>query len=193
VPASTPLLPALTVGQPVAWTLVEGHRNLLNLRWEPPDSLVGSALAIHVVPAPADMRPVLALLKDLQHRLPGTYVPGPRRLTWGSFVAVAKVQAVWREAPRTGRADVDGWWSGPFGIELGGVTPVLPPLPAVRQGKGIWRVLPGHLPVLRERYQNGRHHLQRELERARRRADDLPAPMDYEEQERAAMQDEETG
>jgi len=132
---------------------------------------------------------VMDALKELQRKLPGIYVPGPRRLTWGSFVAVAKVQDIWSGAPRTNSPAVDEWWSGPFAIELSGVTPVLPPFPAVRQGTGVWKVQGTHVPVLRARYQNGRDHLRRELERAQRRAAELHAPLDYAEQERAAIQE----
>lgn len=190
---AAPELPAITLGQPTAWAVAEGHRSLLNLKWTPPADLVGQTLAIHVLEQPADLKPILPRLKQLQAELRDVYVPGPRRLAWGCFVAIASVAAIHERTPATGRFDVDPWWQGPFGIELRAVTPVLPPLPAVRQGPKIWPVHPMHVQVLRVRYQNGRTHLQRELERAQRRAG-ATTPDNYEEEERRALMEEgETG
>jgi hypothetical protein len=173
---------ALTLYQPDAWLVVEGHRRLINTKWRPPRELIGGFLAIHVAlrPERGELRKFEARTAHMRREL-GCDIPPAHRMPWGAIIGMVKVSGLLEAEPPA--EELRRWWKGPLGWVVDEPVPVLPPIPCTGT-KVLWSVPETMLTVLRERYRNGRAHLQRQAERQRRQLED--------DDERLAMMDEST-
>lgn len=158
---------ALTVVQPWAHLIVRGRKRVENRSWEPTTRglQVGDYLAIH-----AGMRvdlscwegayqtmpddeaaPLRGLIESAVFTLPAragralaaTLVP------FGAIVGVARLAAVEDEAPEDG-----DYWCGPWGWRFDRVQ-AIEPVPC-KGAQGLWRLPPGVLGAVRERWQAAR-------------------------------------
>lgn len=116
---------ALTIRQPWAQAIADGHKPLENRTWRPRSLPLGSPLAIHAGLAFEDT--AVGQIADLAGvTYDRTTAPG------GVIVAVARLEGLVEESPSP-------WFCGPIGWRLGAVQAVSPPVPC-KGGQGLWDV-----------------------------------------------------
>lgn len=131
---------ALSVMQPWAWCIAEGHKLVENRTWTPavPSGMkLGERIAIHASKSPQNDFIYANLQAENGGPLPaGVKVPATSDLVLGAIIATAKVTAfitVPDKLPPEQRA----WFVGPWGWRLEDVRKVLEPVP--RKGAlGLW-------------------------------------------------------
>lgn len=157
LPMRTPetLTHALTVHQPYSWALAAGHKPVENRTWRPGLEHVGKLVGIHagkaIDPAEGECWRSVA-------------VPGPRDLTCGALIGVARLVGVVRVTVdlRDGRAGkarwvmmlgrsametlsddladrIRPWWRGPWGWFFEEAVLLPEPIP-MRGQQGLWRI-----------------------------------------------------
>ncbi len=108
---------ALTVAQPFAWALVEGHKTVENRSWQLQDQYVGLPIALH-----AGQKLSLDACEDLRVPPKGP-LDLPDTFARGAIVGVVVfgAQSYKDEAAGWPRGDPrrkNPWWSGPWGWEV---------------------------------------------------------------------------
>lgn len=120
---------ALTVRQPWAWAIAEGHKDIENRSWYPRLE-PGEVLAIHAGCAAPDWDDV-----ERVTRLVGGRGAVPQEYDRGCVVAVVR----YGRAVESARSK---WFSGPVGWVLLGATALRSPVPCKGQ-LGLWCLPPG--------------------------------------------------
>lgn len=137
---------ALTLHQPWAWALIEGHKNVENRSWPPPRWLLEATaplcVAIHASQTWDDDGAAFC-------RLRGLVVPGRAALPRGHVIGWAMfgtplIRPTGEPIPerlrcRTVTAGLGGWFTGPWGWPVRAVFRARWPQP-VRGYQGIWRL-----------------------------------------------------
>lgn len=142
----------LTIHQPWAWFIAKGHKAIENRSWNPPRTMVGQWLAIHVGKKfdPAVVRLDFGACKPM---LP----PGPAVTLAEMQAQLSHIIAVARLVGTVTRADLAlmakrdrPWFFGPIGWVLDSVV-AIPPVPC-KGAQGLWNPPPDVLAMVRERY-----------------------------------------
>jgi hypothetical protein len=138
---------ALTVQQPFAWAIAEGHKLLENRSWcpVPGDSFkLGERIAIHAGASWHDSFGSVARNDELARLLfvnggplPPT-VELPEEFTFGGVVAVAKVMR-FVSVPDKLDPTLSAWFTGPWGWVLADVRRVRPVV-EVKGALGLWHL-----------------------------------------------------
>ena len=140
-----PLL-ALTVWQPWAWAIAEGHKLVENRDWPPPRTVpMGTDIAIHAAVRKVDPLDVADVRQGVfrsrgDRRLENWQVPEAESPLFirGGLVAVARLDAV-----VTSKAGLPhqqrGWFFGSYGWVFSNVRKLSTPIP-LRGMQGLWSV-----------------------------------------------------
>lgn len=127
----------LTLHQPWAQMIIEGHKNIENRSWKPPEELIGSFIAIH---AGKTYDPIASII--IRQRF-GIHIDDIDKLEMGAIVAVARLDGVLTDSD-------DPWFYGPYGWMLGDVTPIAPVLcPGAQR---LWRLPESALTQVRTNF-----------------------------------------
>lgn len=132
------MMRALSVLQPWAWAIAEGHKRIENRDWPPPHKAINERLAIH-----ASKKPVSAEDRaDFEDMLVDFVLPYPRWevMPYGAIVALATVRAYVDQGGALTLPRIDyRWFNGPYGWVLADVVRLPEPVPA-RGALGLWKV-----------------------------------------------------
>lgn len=159
---------ALTIHQPWAWAIVHDKKRIENREWEPPRQVIGRYIAIHAGGVPRTKK-AHAELGNVARQIGA---PTTDELVFGAVVGIARVVRVIHAEPRP-QSPHFLWWVGPLAWELDNVFALPTPLRCKGQPK-LWE-LPSDLhQAVRRQWQEAR--------------DDL----NYEREERLALQDPNT-
>lgn len=115
---------ALTIRQPFAWAVVEGHKAIENRTWEPSARVMNGWIAIHAAAA----APAASAVEHVRALSPAAPPTSP---TCGAIIGVARVSGVVRKSNSP-------WFDGPVGWVFDAVVAIRP-VPARGQLK-LWRV-----------------------------------------------------
>ena len=138
----------LTLWQPMAWAIAEGHKPVENRPWPLPRAMLGQRFAVHAGKK-YDAKWAAMIREQF-----GLDVPAKDDIALGAIVAVATFAGcvdaadveLWDEEAAAAH-DMDpktvdgvyGWFSGPYGFLLRGVQKLPTPIP-VRGMQGLWTV-----------------------------------------------------
>lgn len=125
---------ALTLYQPMAWAIEQGHKRVENRVWPLPTRFLGERFAVH-----AGMRYDEPLAIMIRERF-GLKVPGRHEITLGAVVAVATFARCITDDQDCDDI-VEAWFSGPFGFVLTDIHRLPTPVPC-RGFQGLWTVPP---------------------------------------------------
>lgn len=129
----------LTIHQPWAWLIAQGHKPIENRTWKPPASAVGGYLAIHAGKKfdPGEVRSDFqwAWINALPRHVGAFQSALMERLAseCGSIIAVARLTG-WIDA------SASPWFFGPIGWTLADVV-AIDPVPC-RGAQGLWTLPP---------------------------------------------------
>jgi len=127
---------ALTIWQPWAWLIANGHKLVENREWPPPPGVLGQTIAIHAglkrIPI-GDWYSIQGALEIDR----GIILPPRESVPFGAIVATARLAAIIRNAGELSD-DQRYWFNGPVGWVLENVR-AIEPIP-VKGAQGLWRV-----------------------------------------------------
>lgn len=141
---------ALTIWQPWAWAIVQGHKKIENRTWRPPRHLMGKWMLIHAG-ATLDTPAVETVRRIIRY-------PALPKLTLRHVVGVVRVHSVYGEvdslSPSQLEADHPGqsrWYAGPFAWFFDQAIEFPQPIP-MRGQQGVFRVADVVAAEAREQY-----------------------------------------
>ena len=120
---------ALTIWQPWAWCIAEGHKSIENRVWPLPPAMLRTRVAIH---AGLSYEPVADVIRTCT----GVQVPPAHRIALGAIVATAMVV-------RCVTASDSPWFVGPYGFVFDDVRKLVGPV-RCRGRQKFWTV-PSHI------------------------------------------------
>lgn len=134
---------ALSVQQPWAWAIAEGHKLVENRTWKPADDSAkpGERIAIHAsAKEDGDFDRLYRDLLDVHGGPlpPGIVVPTRGELAFGAVVATAKLRSFVAVPDKLEEAQ-RAWFSGPWGWVLEDVRRLSIPFP-VKGALGLWHL-----------------------------------------------------